>query len=120
MSTLLVEEMSTIKLQPERRKYPRNKIAVQVELRLEDAPAPTHTQTSDLSLGGCYVEMSFTLAVGSKVDMALWLGDDKVLAKGVVITQHSYFGNGFQFVNLAPADQSKLARFLGSLSSSRH
>jgi c-di-GMP-binding flagellar brake protein YcgR len=115
MSTLQIEEMQTIKLQPERRKNTRFQVAVQVELRLDGAPAATHTHTTDLSLGGCYVEMNFTLPVDSHLDMVLWLGDEKVVTKAIVVTHHPYFGNGFRFVDMLADDQSKLKRFLASL-----
>jgi c-di-GMP-binding flagellar brake protein YcgR len=102
--------------QPERRRYPRTQTAVQIEFLPEGAAAPTHTHTTDLSLGGCYVEMNFTLQIGSKLDLVLWLGDEKVTTRAIVVTHHPYFGNGMQFVNMAPEDQAKLKRFLESAS----
>lgn len=99
----------------ERRKYPRTPAEVQVEFRPEGAPVATHTHTTDLSLGGCYVEMNFTLQVGTKLDLVLWLGDEKVTTKATIATHHPYFGNGIQFVGMSPEDQSKLQHFLDAL-----
>ncbi len=101
---------------PERRRYPRVKTAVQVELRTEDSAAPLRVETSDISPTGCYVEMSMTLAVGSRLSIVLWLGGEKVTAKGVVRTQHPQFGNGIEFVGMSTGDRDKLVRHLDSIS----
>ena len=116
MSDLHPQEAHTGTVPPERRKYPRSQAAVQIELRPEGAAAPTHTHTTDLSVGGCYVEMNFTLQVGTRLDLVLWLADEKFTTKAIVATHHPYFGNGIQFVDMSQGDQSKLKRFLNSLS----
>ena len=100
----------------ERRKYLRIKAAIPVELMPEDAAAVTHAQTADISVGGCYVEMNFTLPVGTRVEMALWLGEEKVWVNAKVVTQHAYFGNGFVFLEVSENLRSKLMRFLNSVS----
>jgi len=97
---------------PERRQYPRLAMAVQIEFRPEGAEAATHAHTTDLSMGGCYVEMNFTLQVGSRLNLVLWLEDEKITTSAVVVTHHPYFGNGIKFVNLAQAAQTKLKQFL--------
>ena len=116
MNAVQSQETHTAIQQQERRKYPRVQAAVQVELWLEGAPAATRTQTTDLSAGGCYVEMNFTLPVDSNLNMVLWLGDEKLVTKAVVVTHHPYFGNGFRFGDMSQEDQSKLKRFLNSIS----
>jgi len=115
MADLHPQEARARASSPERRKYPRAPTAVQIEFLPEGAAAATHTHTTDLSLGGCYVEMNFTLQVGTKLDAVLWLGDEKVATKAVVVTHHPYFGNGMQFVDLTEADQAKLKRFLDTI-----
>ena len=84
----------------ERRKYPRLKVGVPVELKPEGADCVTRAQTSDISCGGCYVEMNFTIPVGTKLDFTLWLNDTKLLTKAMVVTHHPYYGNGFKFVDM--------------------
>jgi hypothetical protein len=102
--------------QLERRRYPRTKTALQLELRPEGSTAPLRVETSDICATGCYVEMSMTLEVGSKLAIVLWLGDEKVTAEGVVRTQHPQFGNGIEFVGMSTGDQDKLVRHLKSIS----
>lgn len=100
---------------PERRRYCRTKAAVQIELRPEGSSAPIRTQTTDICAIGCYVEMSITLEVGSAVSIVFWLGQTKVTAQGKVITRHSQFGNGIEFVDMCEEDRNKLAEYLRTL-----
>ena len=96
----------------EHRKYPRSKVGVPVELKSEGAATPSRTETADLSLGGCYVEMSFTLQLGTKLDLVLWVDDEPVATKALVVTHHPQFGNGMEFHDMSAENKAKLERFL--------
>jgi c-di-GMP-binding flagellar brake protein YcgR len=98
--------------QKERRRYPRTKIAIPVEFKPESATVASRAETADLSLAGCYIEMSFTLPVSAKLDIVLWIEDERLSAKGIVVTHHPQFGNGIEFLGMAEQDQAKLAGFL--------
>jgi len=97
---------------PEHRKYPRIKTAVQVELRTEGATGASRTETADMSLGGCYIEMSFTLQIGTKLDLGVWIDGECIPIKAVVVTHHPQFGNGMEFHDIPQEDEAKLERFL--------
>ena len=99
----------------ERRRYRRVALAIQVEFRLQSGDVPLRTRTTDISLGGCYVEMPFTLEVGSQVDIVLWVGAQKVKATGVVVTSHSQFGNGVKFTSMSPEAMDLLERYLNKM-----
>src|SRR5947209_18816992 len=98
----------------ERRRFPRTKTAIQLELKSQSSDIPIRTQTSDICQAGCYVEMSITLELGSHLAIVLWLGQEKLIAEGVVVTRHPQFGNGIQF-NLSDQDRTNLARYLRSV-----
>ena len=102
--------------QPERRRYPRRTTAIQLELRPEGSTAPIHAETTDICAIGCYVEMSITLEVGSRVSIVLWLGDEKLIAEGKVITRHPQFGNGIELSGLPEESRAKLAHYLETIS----
>jgi hypothetical protein len=87
-------------------------VAVQVELHPEGITTPLRTATSETSLGGCYVETMFTLAVGTILKMTLWLGDERVITVGRVATCFPQVGNGIEFTGMNTGDQEKLERFL--------
>jgi len=98
----------------ERRRHPRISAAVHVELMPDGDSAPTYAKTSDISCGGCYIEMNFTLPVGTKLEMVLWLGEEKLMSRGIVATNHPYVGNGIQFMDMSASDLDRLNRFLHS------
>ncbi len=98
--------------QQEHRKFPRTKVGIQVELKTEGAAMPSRTETADLSLGGCYIEMSFTLQVGTNLDLVLWVEDEPIPTKAVVVTHHPQFGNGIEFHEMSQENTAKLERFI--------
>ena len=58
----------------ERRRTARTKTSLQAEIVLRGRTVPMRVSTTDLSLGGCYVENMFTLNIGAHLTMALWIG----------------------------------------------
>jgi c-di-GMP-binding flagellar brake protein YcgR len=103
---------SSVPKPADKRRHPRCKVAVQVELYPEGAAAPIRTATSETSLGGCYVETMFTFAVGTMLKMTLWLGDERVITPCRVATCFPQVGNGIEFMAMNTGDQEKLERFL--------
>jgi c-di-GMP-binding flagellar brake protein YcgR len=99
----------------ERRRHVRIKTAVAVELQLEKQAVPLRARTTDLSLGGCYVEMMFTLEVGTKVKLTLWIGDAKVNSEGIVVSRKLRIGNGIKFTGMDAKDSARLKQFLAIL-----
>lgn len=96
----------------ERRRYPRVKSAISLELRYPGSVAPLRAMTSEVSAGGCYIETMFTLEVGTPVVMVFWLGNEKVSAKGVIATRYPQVGNGIDITQIAAEDRNKLEKFL--------
>ena len=96
----------------ERRQHPRMKIAVEAELQSERTATPLRVKTADLSLDGFYVEMMFTLEVGTKLKIVLWIDDVKVSTGGIVMTRDLQVGNGIEFTDMAPEDRARLKHFL--------
>jgi c-di-GMP-binding flagellar brake protein YcgR len=99
----------------ERRRHLRTRVGVEVRLELNKQATPIKAQTSDISLGGCYVEMMFTLEVGTKVGLTLFVSDGKVNIDGVVATRDLQVGNGIQFTGMSPADNARLRHFLATI-----
>ncbi len=95
----------------EKRRHTRLKIRVPVEMRTPNQN-PIRTETSDLSVSGFYVEMLFTLEVGTLLDINLRLGDATVVASGEVVTCDRTVGNGVRFTRILPEDKEELDRFL--------
>jgi hypothetical protein len=95
----------------ERRRYPRVRCTSSVELHPENASI-IRGNASDLSIGGCYIEMSTPLVLGTKLKIGIWLGTDKVWATGLVTNSTPGFGVGVKFAKIAEADTRRIAEFL--------
>jgi|SRR5579864_1950761 len=104
----------------ERRRHPRLKVHVPVEIRIRDEAAPLRLSTDDISLCGCYVETMFTLELGTKVEMTLWVNDEPILTKAEVATKYPQLGNGFNFLGMSHDDLLKLGAFITTHASEPH
>ena len=98
----------------DRRAYPRTKVCVPTELHLANEDTLMGKQTSDLSLGGCYVKTMATIPVGTKLGISLWHGDDKVTISAMVVTCYHEVGNGIQFLAMLSQDRNRVRSFLES------
>lgn len=96
----------------DRRKHERLKIRVPIEFRPEGSKT-LRTATADLSLGGCYLEMLFTLPVGTTLDVMLQIGR-VVHAKAIVVSRELQVGNGIQFTEMPPSDQDAVRQYVES------
>ena len=96
---------------PERRRYPRIKAKVPVELLCSTMPS-IRTATDEISLCGCYIETMFTMDVGTKLSLVFSINQDKIGAHGVIVTKYPQVGNGVDFVDIAPQDRLKLSEFI--------
>jgi PilZ domain len=97
------------------RQHPRFKAALSIELRPKGVSAPVRTQTADIGLGGCYVEMVFTQEVSTPVEITLWIGETKVSGSGEVVSKHPSFGNGLKFTKLSEEGKQALGSYLEAL-----
>ena len=100
----------------DRRQSPRVKCSISAELRPNEQPV-IWGKVSDLSLGGCFVEMPIPLPINTKFDIAIWLGETKLRLQGEVASAAPGFGIGVHFVNLSPENQDFLHRHIETLAS---
>ena len=82
-----------------------------VELRREGNEVPIGCATSDISVGGCYIEMMFALAKDTKLDITIKI-NGTVLALGTVVTCDPNVGNGIKFTEMLSEDQEEFRRYL--------
>ena len=95
----------------ERRRYPRVKATIPVEL-ICTGKSPMRTATDEISLCGCYIEMMFTIDVGTKLGVVFSLNQERVGAKGLVVTKHPQVGNGIEFIEMSPEGRLKLSEYI--------
>jgi len=101
----------------EQRKHPRFKCHNSVELHTQDG-ASFWATISDLSVGGCYVEMANALPKGTKLKMGIWIGETKCWADCEVAYSAPGFGVGVTFNRVSEPDLARIRQFLGTLAPS--
>ena len=98
----------------DQRKYTRFKCNNSVELHTQDGSTFWAT-ISDLSIGGCYVEMAIPLPPGTKLRMGIWIGENKTWADCEVAFSTPGFGTGVTFNRISEEDIERIRQFLGTL-----
>jgi hypothetical protein len=101
----------------DRRKHPRIKCFVAVELRVEEISAPIWGNLSNTSVGGCLVETATPVKPGAKVEIALWVPNGKIWIKGfalsgVVTRSGPTTGIRVRFEGMQAAERDSLRQFL--------
>jgi hypothetical protein len=101
----------------DRRRHPRIRCFVAVELRVNDADAPIWGNLSNTSLGGCQVETAVQVSGGAKVEIGLWVASGKIWVKGlalngVVTRSGPAAGMRIRFAGMDPAEKENLRQFL--------
>ena len=96
------------------RRHARMKCTNSVQLNPNGEP-PVWSKASDVSEGGCFVEMMIPVKMGTRLKISLWLKDDKVVAEGVVVHSRPAYGVGIQFTEMSQRDAERLREFLRSL-----
>jgi PilZ domain len=108
--------VDTFRSAVERRRSPRIKCSISVELHREGQPV-IWGKASDLSVGGCFVEMPIPLLVETGFAMALWLGESKLRLHGRVASMSPGFGIGVRFTDVSPETQEFLRRHMEGMPS---
>jgi hypothetical protein len=101
----------------DRRKHPRIKCFVAVELRVDDAISPIWGNLSNTSAGGCLVETAHPVKPGAKVEIGLWVPNGKIWVKGfalsgVVTRSGPATGVRVRFDGMSPGERESLRQFL--------
>jgi hypothetical protein len=101
----------------DRRRHPRIKCFVAVELRVNEAEAPIWGNLSNTSLGGCQVETATQISGGANVEIGLWVASGKIWVKGFAlngVVTHSAPAAGvrIRFGGMEPAEKENLRQFL--------
>ena len=84
----------------------------------QDDP-PISCRLTDLSLGGCYLEMASPFPVESRVTLSMRAGAVEVRAHGSVRIMHPEKGMGVEFTLGTEEHRAAVERFLGVLSENR-
>jgi PilZ domain len=92
----------------DKRKFPRRRVPLSIEIRDEQGGAPMKTRTADANGRGCYVETMLPLPVGKALIIIFWLDTEQISTPATVRTCDGGVGMGIEFTGLDPAMQMRL------------
>lgn len=84
----------------------------------QDDP-PVKCQLTDLSLGGCYLEIQSPFPVSTRVTLSMRAATLELRAEGVVRVMHPERGMGVEFTQATPQHREGLEKFLTVLTENR-
>lgn len=101
----------------DRRRNPRIKCFVAVELHVDDTPNSIWGNLSNTSVGGCLVETAHPVKPGAKVEIGLWVANGKIWVKGfalsgVVTRSGPAHGVRVRFDGMQPSERESLRQFV--------
>src|SRR5579863_4509615 len=101
----------------DRRRHPRIKCFVAVELRVDETPTPIWGNLSNTSASGCLIETAQPVKPGSKVEIGLWVPNGKIWVKGfalsgIVSRTGPAKGVRVHFEGMAQGERDNLRQFL--------
>ncbi len=102
--------------QRERRQYVRYRSAGDVGFRAPGAERYIWGKLGEISLGGCYVEVSTPVAVGTVLEISLRVGDKEMAFNGEVRMSVASLGMGLEFVAFHGDAREELKQVLQKLS----
>jgi hypothetical protein len=85
----------------------------------EQEDPPIRCQLTDLSLGGCYLEMTSPFPRSSRVTLSMRAGTVELRVQGIVRVMHPDKGMGVEFTQNTPEHRSALEKFLQVLMENR-
>lgn len=101
----------------DRRRHPRIKCFVAVELRVNDSNTPVWGNLCNTSVGGCLVETAAAVKPGSNVEVGLWVASGKIWVKGfalsgIVTRSAATTGVRIRFSSMDTSERENLRQFL--------
>jgi c-di-GMP-binding flagellar brake protein YcgR len=87
---------------------------------VEKDDPPVRCQLTDLSLGGCYLDISSPFPISTRVTLSMSAAGTELSTEGVVRVMHPDKGMGVEFTQTTPEHRSLLEKFLGLLTENRN
>src|SRR5208282_4198809 len=98
-----------------RRRWPRHKISLPLELRIERVNAPLRINATDVSGNGCYVESMQPLPLGTVLRVDFWIDSEHIKVTAVVRTCDPGVGNGIEFTGMPAETKERMQGYLEAI-----
>ena len=102
--------------QPERRRHQRYAWGANAQVRKKGIPVNTPCKVSDISLGGCYVELMMPFPEGTPLELDLFWHDRRISLDARVATSHAAIGMGVSFFGFSEVQYRLLQELIEELS----
>ena len=103
-------------MESERRRHPRFPIIADAEVTEIATETKLSAKTSDLSVGGCFLDMLNPSPEGTEIAVRIFHGDSTFSARGKVVFVFPNMGMGVMFTDVPASQQAILQKWLGELS----
>ena len=100
----------------DKRNNTRYKCEGTFEFRTHGSEVRTFARVTDISFGGCYVEMTSTSAPGTKLNLLIEANGIRFQVKGTVRVTYPCLGMGIAFTDISREDRASLSELLLILS----
>ena len=98
----------------ERRKHRRVPCRLGAELYVQGSETLTRVHVTNISLGGCFLEMATLAPDKAHVKLVVWVNDTKLAVQGVVVSRRPGFGVSIRFTEMTEEARGQLQLFLQS------
>jgi hypothetical protein len=95
----------------ENRQFARHSYRIETQIRIDVSSIGIAGTITDVSLGGCYVEMLSPLPVDTAIHFSLNIGSSTLHVSGRVCSSQMRLGMGVSFTGMGPEDFENLRRF---------
>ena len=103
-------------MESERRRAPRYPIIANAEVTEIASEAKLSAKTSDLSAGGCFLDMMNPSPEGTEIVVRISREDSTFTARGKVVFLFPNMGMGVMFTSVPASQQTVLEKWLEELS----
>lgn len=97
------------------RKAPRYRCSGVAQIWLPGTDAPQPATLEEISKGGCFLETTWPLPVGTPLELLLRIHQKDVRAKGAVVYIDPSQGMGVAFTEVSPADREQVEQLTQTL-----
>lgn len=106
------EILTFLEYRDDRRFVKRLPVKAGIKIRQEETKFTQWGMCRDISMGGCYVETTSPLSVGSKVEIVLYLDERELRPNGIVRSSKPGWGMGIQFQKMDETDKKNLQQLI--------
>jgi len=107
-----IAEQETTPDSPNRRAQARHSCRIGAEVYRTGTSVPNHCCLTDLSAGGCYLEVSLPFPQGSSVEILVRTYEMKLRLRGTVQTSHPGYGMGVVFELETKEQQANIKKLM--------